>query len=123
MPYLKVYYDKEMINIILNIIISALAVFGAAMLVPGVEVTALGAILAAIVIGVINALIRPVLYILTLPINILTLGLFSFVINAALIMLAASVVPDFSINNFLTALIFSIVLAVINLFFSFLKRD
>ncbi len=112
-----------MINIILNIIISALAVFGAAMLVPGVEVTALGAILAAIVIGVINALIRPVLYILTLPINILTLGLFSFVINAALIMLAASVVPDFSINNFLTALIFSIVLAVINLFFSFLKRD
>lgn len=112
-----------MINIILNILISALAVFGAAMLVPGVEVTALGAILAAIVIGVINALIRPVLFILTLPINIVTLGLFSFVINAALIMLAASVVPDFSINNFLTALIFSIVLAIINLFFNFLKRD
>lgn len=112
-----------MLNIILNILISAAAVFAAAMLVPGVGVSVTGAILAAIVIGIINAFIKPVLFILTLPINIVTLGLFSLITNALLILLAAAIVPNFDISGFWAAFLFSIVLSLINLLFGLLKQD
>ena len=70
----------------------------------------------AVVLGVINTFIRPIILILTLPLTIITLGLFSLVINALLIMLAAVVVPDFAVDGFLTALLFSIVLSLLNAF-------
>lgn len=99
-------------------IISALAIGIAAYLVPGTDVTVLGALIAAVVLGALNLLIRPLLLILTLPITILTLGLFSLVINALLVMLASVLVPGFVVIGFLNALLFAIVLAVVNWLFN-----
>ncbi len=104
-------------NILVNLLLSAIAVFVAAYILPGVEVVSFtAAFVAAIVLGVINAFLKPVLLILTLPINLLTLGLFTFVLNALLILLAANIVPGFHVNGFIWALILSLVLAIINFF-------
>ena len=98
-------------------IISVIAIILGAYLIPGVSVTILAALILAVVLGIINVFIKPIIFLLTLPINILTLGLFSLVINAGLIMLAAKIVPDFSVSGFWTALLFSIVVSLINAFF------
>ena len=95
-------------------IISAIAIGVAAYLVPGVTITFVGALVTAVVLGALNLLIRPILFVLTLPITILTLGLFSIVINAFLVWLAGMVVPGFSIATFWSAILFAIVLSVIN---------
>ena len=79
------------------------------------------ALVLAVVLGAINAFIKPVIIILTLPINILTLGLFTFVINALLIMLAAMIVPGFGVASFWWAVLFSIVLSVVS--WGFYKFD
>lgn len=94
----------------------------AAVIVPGVTVTLSGAIIAAIVLGALNLFIRPALVILTLPITVLTLGLFSLVINALMVMLASYVVPGFMVDGFLTAFLFALALAVINWVFHFWNR-
>jgi len=103
--------------------VSAVAIGVAAYVVPGVVVTVPGALVAAVVLGALNLIIRPVLLILTLPITILTLGLFSLVINAALVMLASYVVPGFSVAGFWTAFLFALVLSVVNWVFSLWKND
>ena len=85
-------------------IINSLAVMLAAYLVPGVSVRDFwSALIAALVIGLVNAIIRPIAIILTLPINILTLGLFTLVINALMFWLASSVVPGFKVDGFWAA--------------------
>ncbi|HVB20225.1 MAG TPA: phage holin family protein [Candidatus Paceibacterota bacterium] len=94
--------------------IAALSIGIAAYIVPGVSVTLIGALIAAVVLGALNLFIRPILLILTLPINIITLGLFSLVINACLIMLVSVLVPGFFVSGFWTALLFAVVLAIIN---------
>lgn len=99
-------------------LVSALAIVIAAYLIPGVDVTIIGALVLAIVLAIINVFIKPIISLLTLPLNIVTLGLFSLVVNALLIMLAAMVVPGFAVDGFWVALIFSVVLALINWFFS-----
>lgn len=102
-------------SIIINWLISAVVIMIAAYLLPGVTVDGLvAALVVAVVLGAINAFIKPVLVVLTLPINILTLGLFTLVIDALLIMLAASVVPGFGVANFWWALVFGILLGVIS---------
>lgn len=104
-------------NIFLNWLLSALAIVVAAYLLPGVRVdTFIAALVLAIVLGVINAFLKPVLSFLTLPINILTLGLFGLILNALLIMLAAAIVPGFRVDGFWWAFLFGIVLALINAF-------
>jgi putative membrane protein len=90
--------------------------------VPGVEVTLIGSIVTAIVLGVINLFIKPVVKLLALPITIVTLGLFSLVINALFVILVAKIVPGFSVSGFWSALLFSIALSLINAFFEILKR-
>jgi putative membrane protein len=95
-------------------IISAIAIGITAFLIPGATVGVLSAFVAAIVLGAINVFIKPVLILLTLPVNILTLGLFTFVINAMLIMLTSAIVPGFRVDGFLTALLFSLVLSIVN---------
>lgn len=106
-------------NILVNLILSAMAVFAAAYILPDVEVESFtAALVAAIVLGVINAILRPILLILTLPINVMTLGLFTFVINALIILLVANIVPGFAVNGFIPALILGLVLALINFFLS-----
>ena len=103
-------------------LIAALSIGIAAYLVPGVSVTLASALIAAVVLGALNLFIRPILLVLTLPINILTLGLFSLVINAFLVMFASYLVPGFFIADFLTALLFALVLVVINWVFHFWNR-
>lgn len=82
---------------------ATIAILIAAYIVPGITITFIGALIAAVVLGALNLLIRPILFILTLPITILTLGLFSLIINALLVMLAALLVPGFSVASFWAA--------------------
>lgn len=96
-------------------LIRAIAIVITAYLLPGVRLSGFGtALIAALVLGLVNTLIKPLLIILTLPLNILTLGLFTFVINALLILLTSTLVPGFAVSSFFWALIFSLVLSVIN---------
>lgn len=103
-----------MLGVLANLLIGGLAVMAGSYIIPGVQVRGfVDAILAALLIGVVNALVRPILLLFTLPINILTLGLFTFVINALMIMLVSALLPGFNVNGFLPALLLSIVLALI----------
>ncbi len=103
-------------RLILNWLVAALAIMVAAYLLPGVSVSSLFvALVVAIVLGLANALIRPILFILTIPINLLTLGLFTLVINGLMVLLASSLVPGFEVKNLLAAVLFSVVLWLINL--------
>ena len=96
-------------------LIYAAAIGITAFLLPGVRVSGpVAALVTAAVLGLVNAILRPLLLILTLPINILTLGLLTFVINALLIMLTSAIVPGFRVSGFLSALLFSIILVVVN---------
>jgi putative membrane protein len=107
-------YTQAM-KLIFNWLVSAIAVAIAAYVLPGVSVdTVVSALITAVVLGGINLLIRPVILFLTLPINILTLGLFTLVINAVLVLLASAVVPGFQVASFWWALLFSIVLTIVN---------
>lgn len=109
--------------ILINWLISALAVVVAAYLLPGVRLSGfVAALVTALVLGLINAFIKPVLLLLTLPINILTLGLFTLVINALLILLVDKLVPGFQVNGFWWALAFSLVLALVNYGLSIFKQ-
>lgn len=110
-------------NILFNWLLSAVAIMIAAYILPGVHVQGfMVALILAVILGIINAILRPILLILTLPINILTLGLFTFVINAFLVMLAAGLVKGFSVDSFWWALAFSLVVSLVNGFFHKLSR-
>jgi putative membrane protein len=96
-------------------LIRALAIVITAYLLPGVRLSGFfAALVTALVLGLINTFIKPLLLLLTLPLNILTLGLLTFVINALLILLTSSLVPGFAVSGFGWALLFSMVLAIIN---------
>ena len=91
-------------HLILRWLISTVALFAVPYIVPGVSVGNIwNAIVAAAVIGLINLLIRPILLILTLPINMLTLGLFTLVVNAVLFWFASTIVDGFEVSGFLAA--------------------
>ncbi len=99
---------------LVKIITTTLAVILAAYVLPGVSVdNTLTAIILAFVLAVLNALIRPLLVLLTLPVTILTLGLFLLVINAVIVLMASALVSGFTIAGFWHALLFSIVLALV----------
>lgn len=102
-------------GILINWIVSAAAIVITAYILPGVHLNNyVTALIVAVVLGIINAIIRPILIILTLPITIVTLGLFTFVINALLILLVSYLVKGFQVDGFLWALVFSIVLSIVN---------
>ena len=109
-------------RLILHWLVSTVAIGIAAYIVPGVTVTVAGALVLAVVLAGLNLLIRPILFLLTLPITIFTLGLFSLVINAFLVWIAALLVPGFTVFNFWSALFFAVVLAVINWVFHLWQR-
>ena len=110
-------------KLIIKLIIATLAVFISAYLIPGVTIDSIQtAFIAAIVIGILNMFVKPILSILTLPITILTLGLFSFVINVALLYLAAYLVPGFFISGILTALFFGLAVSLISSFLNMLAK-
>jgi|YelNatPaOPRAMG01_1025707.scaffolds.fasta_scaffold192718_2 putative membrane protein len=95
-------------------LVITVAILIASYLVPGISVDALStAVIAACVLGVINVFIRPVLVLLTLPLSLLTLGLFYFCINAFLLKLAAYFVPGFEVSGFFSALFGSLVISIV----------
>ncbi len=104
-------------------LISTLAILVAAYIVPGVMITPVGALIAAVVLGALNLFIRPIILILTLPITILTLGLFSLVINALLVLLASYLVPGFLVFGFWPAFWFALALSIVNWVFNLWSRD
>jgi putative membrane protein len=109
---------------IMKIILSALAVYIAAYLVPGIRIDSfMTALVFAIVIGVSNILIKPLLLLLTLPLNILTLGLFTFVVNLIILYLASLLVPGFAITSLLSAVLFSLVQSTINSLLTSLNKN
>ena len=94
----------------------ALALIFTAWLIPGIEVSSIwAAMLACIIIALINAFVKPIIQIITLPINILTIGIFSLVINALLFMLAGWITPGIEVEGFLSALLGSIVFSLLSL--------
>ena len=109
---------------LLRLLLNAVAVFLAAQLIPGIGIASPGAALAAgIVLGLVNAIIRPVLILLTLPATVLTLGLFIFVVNAICLALAAWFVPGFTISGFWAALFGALVISVISWLLSVILID
>ena len=100
-------------EILINWIVSAMVIFSIAYIMPGVHVDNFtSALVVALVLGIINAFVKPFLLILTLPITLITLGLFSLVINALLILLVSNIVPGFVVDGFLWALVFGIILSI-----------
>ena len=111
------YYDYEaMLHWILSLVISAVILLIISRIVTGFELDGFGpALIAALIIGVVNAIVRPVLAFLTLPLIILTLGLFLFVLNALMLKLTSALVPGFRIRGFMPAIWGALLLAVANL--------
>lgn len=109
---------------LLRVLLNAVAVMIAAWLVPGVVVSGpAAAIVAGLLLGVVNALVRPVLLLLTLPFTLLTLGLFIFVVNAICFGLTAALVPGFHLTGFWAALFGSIVVSIVSWMLSSLIAD
>ena len=110
-----------MTSLLLRWLLSALALLAVAYLYPGVRVDSFfAAAMAALVLGLVNAVIRPILVILTLPVTIITLGLFLFVINALLFWFVAEIVKGFTVQGFLAALVGSLLYSLITLAVSWL---
>ena len=100
-------------NFILRLLISGIVVYVLSKVLSGVHISSITtAIIFALVLACLNALVKPILVLLTLPITVITLGLFLFVINALIIMLAAKLMTGIRIDGFWWALVFSIILSV-----------
>lgn len=101
-------------NIAVRIIVTAVVAFGLSYVLKGIHIdTFLTSLVLAIVLAILNAFIKPILIILTLPFTIFTFGLFLFVINACIILLAGKFVRGFYVDGFWWALLFSLLLSVI----------
>jgi putative membrane protein len=102
-------------NFLLTWLVAALALLITAYFVPGLEFDSfISAAIAAVVLGLINAIVRPILVLLTLPLTLVTLGLFLFVINALMLWLVGFLTPGFTVAGFLPALLGSIVLTLVS---------
>lgn len=113
-----------MIKLIIRWVLFALALLFTAWLIPGISFADFPtALLAALVMGLVNVFIRPIMLIFTLPLNILTLGLLTFVINALMFLLVAKLVVGFIVTGFFAALLGSIVLSIISIFINRLDGD
>ncbi|MBE9533974.1 MAG: phage holin family protein [Proteobacteria bacterium] len=111
-------------GLILRWLILTFAIMTAAYLFPGIHVSGFfSALFAALVLGILNAFFRPILFILTLPINVLTLGLFTFVINALLLMMTSGIIGGLVVDGFGSALLGSLIISLISLLLSSFISD
>jgi putative membrane protein len=102
-------------NFFFRLLITAFSVIIVAYLVPGVHVSGFSAaFMVALVLSFLNAFLKPVLLILTIPITLFSFGLFLFVLNAIIVQIADYILDKFAIDNFLYALLFSIILSIVN---------
>jgi putative membrane protein len=100
---------------LLRLLLNALALMVAAYFVPGLTLSGPGVTLvAALVLGFVNAIIKPILFVLTLPFTLITLGLFLFVLNAICLALTAAVVPGFSIAGFWSAVLGALIVSIVS---------
>lgn len=106
---------KMMVILLTRWLVITVAILLASAILPGLHVQSLTtAVLAAAILGVINAFLRPVLLILTLPLTILTLGVFAFILNALMLLLVAYFVPGFEIDGFFWALLGSLIISIVS---------
>lgn len=104
--------------ILVKWVLSAVAVLIAAYILPGVAVTSFWtALIVAAILAILNSILRPILVVLTIPITIVTLGLFLLVINALIILLTDSLISGFEVSNFWWALLFSLLISVLGALF------
>jgi putative membrane protein len=105
-------------------IVNAVALFVVVKLVPGIEAASIATLfIAVLVLGLINAIVRPILLVLTLPITIVTLGLFIIVLNALMFWLAAAFVPGFTVDGFIPALLGAIVFSIVSMLTSWIGKE
>ncbi|MEX2513027.1 MAG: phage holin family protein [Cyclobacteriaceae bacterium] len=107
--------SKEILNILLQLVVAGAVIIFTAYILPGIAVDDFitGIIIAAL-LALLNITIKPILIFLTIPITLVTLGLFLLVINALLVMIAANIVTGFTVDNFWWALLFSLILSLVN---------
>lgn len=104
-----------MLGIVISWLVLTLAILLAAYLIPGIRVRNLGsAVVAAAILGLLNVFVKPIAMFLSIPILIITLGLFIFVINALVLWLAAAIAPGFEIKSFWSALLGALVISVVS---------
>jgi putative membrane protein len=109
-----------MIAFIVHLLLTAVLLLIVASVIRGIEIKSFGAaLIGAFVLGLVNALVRPIMVFLTLPLTLLTFGLFLLVINALMLGLAAAFVPGFRVRGFVPALFGSLLLTVLNLLIEF----
>ncbi len=113
--YVNMSKPKDILSILLQLVVAALAILFTAYILPGISVDDFitGVIIAAL-LSLLNITIKPLLIFLTIPITLLTLGLFLLVINAIIVLIAAEIVGGFSVDNFWWALLFSLILSLVN---------
>jgi putative membrane protein len=108
-------HGRDLMRFLLHWLVVAAALWVATYLLPGVRVSSTGTLLlAALVLGLVNALVRPVLFIVTLPITVITLGLFYLVVNGLAFGLAAALVPGFTVRSFGSAVLGALVVSVVS---------
>lgn len=113
-----------MIEFLVHLVLTALLLLAVARIVPGVSVSGFGsALIAALILGLVNALVRPLVVVVTIPITIVTLGLFLLVLNALLFWGVASVLPGFHVTGFWAAVLGAILYSVIGSLLSMLIPD
>lgn len=111
-------------RVLVKLIVNAFAVMVTAYLVPGVQVEGyFASLVVAIVLGILNSVVKPILHFLTLPITLVTLGLFSFVINGVVILLASYLVDGFRVEGLSWAIAFSLVLSLVSWFLNSLTKE
>ena len=108
------FVENQIMGFILRLLITAVAAYAAAWLLPGVEITdAKTAIIVALVLALLNTFIKPILVILTIPVTILTMGLFLLVINILIIKWTDSLVGGFTVDGWFSALLFSLIVSIV----------
>lgn len=111
-------------NVLVKILLSSIAVIIASYLLPGVAVDSfMTAIIIAVILSLLNVTVKPILIVLTIPLTVFTLGLFLVVINALIVLLADYLIPGFIVDNFWWALLFSILLSIINALLTDLSKE
>ena len=107
---------KMLVDMLVTLIITSVAVFGASYIFSGVTVESTQALLyAAIAFGIANVTIRPILHFISLPLSVITLGLFAFVVNGFVVLLVSWFIDGFAVDGIFTAILFSIVMGIINM--------
>jgi putative membrane protein len=106
-------YKNVTMNFIIKLFISSIIVFALSYFLPGVQVTnIMAALWVALVLGLLNTFLKPVLVLLTIPVTLFTLGLFLLVINAMIVLICDYFIPEFQVDGFVTALFFSVLLSL-----------